>query len=238
MTAHLRLLAGAAFLFTVERQAAAAVVTLPTADRSARGWYDSSGSHDSANDNYLAGAYADGPYRNFFIFTLPTLQPDESIVSASLILYCPLGGYSSSDPLETYQIFALENTSIAALQTGGDGLTNIYADLGDGTAYSTGVVLTAASSGTDVIIPLNGAFLAYAGMHSGGAIALGGALTSAVDGGSCFNGSGSLNGITLNQTRLNVTVVPEPSVALLLVTIVAIPWRQRGHPRTQYGHNA
>lgn len=234
MSAHLLLLAGAAFILSLGRHAAAAaaVVTIPTSDRTARGWYDSSGYHNSENDNYLVGAYDDGPYRNFFVFTLPVLQPGQLIVSASLDLYCPaLVGYNSSDSSERYQLFAVENTSIAALQLGGEGLTNIYADLGEGTSFSNEVLLTADSMGTDISIPLNPAFLEYAGRHSGESIAVGGTLNSASDGGSVFNGTGSLNGNTLQQTRLNVIIVPEPSVALLLCAIAAIPWRCRRHAR-------
>jgi hypothetical protein len=144
------LLVVALWIFTATPQGAAGVIIIPTPDLASRGWYDFTGYHDSTNDNYVVGNAEDGPYRNFFVFALPVLQPGESISSIDLILYCPPGfGYNSSDPTETYQLFTLENTTIAALRAGGDGLTNIFADLGEGEAYNAGFLLSAGNAGTD-----------------------------------------------------------------------------------------
>ena len=228
----------AACILAIVSAASAATYVIATPDRSSRGWYESAGLHVIDHDNYIAGLYVDegeptAHFRSFFIFPLPTFAPGESITAISLVLYCrevdpvsaTFGGYDSPDPTETYELFAVDRTSIAALRAGGGGLTDIFADLGDGTAYSIGTVMSPLSEGSDVVIPLNAAFLAYAAANLGNEIALGGAVTTlnlpnpdqteVVFG---YSGSGIYEGGSLNQTRLVITTVPEPTSAALLLS--------------------
>lgn len=227
----------AALLVSLMHSAPAATYTIPTADPFSRGWYDGTGFHSPApsyNDNYFAGCNGE-EFRNFFIFTLPVLAPGESISGVSLALYAPpsdgsdIGGYNSPDPTETYQLFSIDGTSNAALRAGGTGLTGIFADLGTGISYSAGTVMSPASRGTDVIIPLNAAFLAYAMTNLGGEVSLGGAVTSLnpmnleeTEGVFGYSGGG-----VLNQTRLIIDTVPEPSATALLVLGGAFYMRRR-----------
>ena len=227
----------AALFLLLTPAAPAATYNIPTADPFSRGWYDGTGFHSrnlGFTDNYFAGCNGE-EFRNFFIFTLPVLAPGESISGVSLALYAPPsdgsdpGGYHSPDPTETYQLFSIDGTSNAALRAGGTGLTGIFADLGTGISYSAGTVMSPASRGTDVIIPLNAAFLAYAMTNLGGEISLGGAVTSLnpmnleeTEG--VFGDSG---GVGLNQTRLIVDTVPEPSATALLLLGGAFYVRRR-----------
>jgi hypothetical protein len=138
-----------------------------------RGWYDSTGFHDPANANYIAGTgTAGGVWRNWFAFDMPHFAGD--IVQAELLLNC----YSNQGPGQS-QSYVLRQvtTSVAALEAGGSGLTNIFNDLGDGAVYAMRNVLTA-ESGRRAILPLNAAFISAASAVQGGQIALGGSVAN------------------------------------------------------------
>jgi hypothetical protein len=237
----IRLAVCATVIGTLTLVATAATYTVPVADPFSRGWYDETGFHGldlSFTDNYFAGREGE-QYRNFFIFSLPMLAPGESIASVSLSLFCPSAypegaprGYTSPDPTETYQLFSLDSTSIAALRAGGTGQTGIFTDLGDGTPYSAGTVVAAASQGTDIVIPLNADFLAYATAHLGGDVSLGGAITTFApvnlnlpEG--VFAQTGVSASVGLNQTQLIINTVPEPGSAALLLSGALICLRRK-----------
>src|SRR5687768_4235443 len=85
-------------------------VTLSAVDS---GWYKPDGSHDAANDNYIAGKVgAAGELRNFFVFDLSTIRGP--IMSATLRIINPSAGYNSVDAQETYTTFDV-STAIADL---------------------------------------------------------------------------------------------------------------------------
>src|SRR5262249_34095205 len=71
-------------------------------------------------------------------------------------------------------------TSLPVLQAGGQGLTDVYNDLGDGTIFGGGLVSTN-QQGSMVSIPLNADFVAALVATQGGSLALGGQLTSLDD---------------------------------------------------------
>ena len=137
-----------------------------------RGWYDSTGLHDAANVNYVAGVQSGEFWHNYFTFNLPAIT--SQLADAQLLL----NSYDNVSPygVETYQLNDVTN-SISVLTNNASGATNIYADLGNGTVYG-GRSVYVSESGLISSIPLNGNFLAATLANSGGAIALGGALTS------------------------------------------------------------
>lgn len=143
------------------------------------GWYTTRGFHDPANTNYLVGQCAQCPppdnmeYRNFFAFNLAGV--DQPILSASLRVANPPGGYISPDATETWTIYDV-NTPIPQLLAGGI-QPAIFADLGTGTSYGAQTV-SAADSGRNITVDLNGAAVAYLNSVRGGMAALGGALTT------------------------------------------------------------
>lgn len=147
-------------------------LTLASLDR---GWYDSSGYHDPANDNYYAGqetVAATNLYRNWFVFNAPLSTG--TLVSAELILKDY--GVGSPDGEETYVLHQVTN-SIATLRAGGSGLKAVYEDLGDGRVYGVRHIFTNEAQEM-AIIPLNISFLNDLAAAGGGQIALGGSLAS------------------------------------------------------------
>lgn len=140
------------------------------------GWYDSTGSHSSANPNYYVGEDTltndTKLYRNFFVFNAPVSS--YSIISAELIV----NDYICSSPngRETYVLYDVTN-DISAVEAGGSGFTNIYDDLGSGDVYGIRTISTN-ETGERAIIPLNYGFINDLTAAAGGQIALGGAMTT------------------------------------------------------------
>lgn len=227
MTSLFRKLAVLALL-PLSLQAGTYVLLPPDLD--SRGWYDNTGAHPPALGNYIVGQPSANSFRNFFIFDLGGLPTSETVTSATLTLYNPsiatgssMDGYQSADPTETFQLFSVDSTSLTALKAGGTGLTGIFADLGDGTAYNDGLVVSAASNGAHLAITLNASFLAYAQSNWGGQIALGGALTTLS--GSPGEALFIATHVPLNYTTLTLTTtlaIPEPSVAAVAAGLAAL----------------
>ena len=192
------------------------------------GWYDQTGFHDAANTNYISGRSGDVEHRNFTVFDLSGLSGP--IISAQLQLFNPgppLPGYSSPNPFQIFTLFDV-STPISTLVASQTGRTDIFADLGTGTAFGAQVV-SAADNGKFVTINLNPAGLAALNAAEGKQIAFGGAITD-------------LDLTTLDEyifgfsngpdtVRLVVTAVPEPaSLALMgtgLVASLIYGWRRR-----------
>ena len=140
-----------------------------------RGWYSSTGYHDASNPNYFVGVDPpDAPtnYHNFFVFNLPVWS--NQLASAELFV----NSYSDASPsgFNTYQLHGV-TTPIATLTNNASGATDIYNDLADGALYG-GRDVYVSEAGRRLGIPLNGTFIGAAQAHSGGPIALGGAVTS------------------------------------------------------------
>ncbi len=162
------------------------IVTPPVArtlNATDRGWYDVSGTHDPANTNYLTGIASDeGPqeFRSFFIFSLPALGPNETVISAELRLVNPSGGFLSTEPTENFEIHAV-STAPATLIAGTAGVAG-FTDLLDGAMFG-GKNVSTADNGTTVVFPLNGAALAEIRVKAGSQVAFGGSLTTLAGGG-------------------------------------------------------
>ncbi len=159
----------AAVVFTTALHAEA--VTISATDR---GWYDSAGSHDATNNNYIVGPDGVIEHHNFFVFDLSAVSG--TITGAMLRLANPINGYQSGDATETYEVHQVV-TSAATLIAGGTSLT-IYTDLGDGTVYGS-VVASAADDGMDIFVALNAAAIADIQAALGGFFSTGGTLPSA-----------------------------------------------------------
>jgi hypothetical protein len=161
-----------------------------TVDAADSGWWDSTGSHDASNDNFIVGTLGT-QYRDFFVFDLSAVSLP--IVGAQLRLFQQSGAYGSLDPTETYTVFDV-TTPIPDLGASGSGQTAIFDDLGTGASFGSTTV-SAADNGGFVSVTLNAAALASLNASSGGLAAVGGALTSL--GGSAgqfdFGGSGAHN---------------------------------------------
>lgn len=196
--------------------AAAAPVTLAALDS---GQYDAVGSHLLTNENYLTGIF-NTERRSFFLFDLSSVSG--TINSATLRLFNPevsafLHGYVSPDPTETLNIYDVGTDATAV--TLGTGGAAAFADFGSGTLYGTRTV-SAADNGTVVEITLNAAALADLNAASG-LFLFGGALGSLAGPSDQHVFGFSMTNFVPDHTRelvLDVSSVPEPSMALLLIT--------------------
>ncbi len=139
-----------------------------------QGWYDASGLHDPGNLNYLCGEAPSSvsPVRNWFAFSIPAST--QQVVAASLRIYT--AAIVSPESSETFELRHV-STPVGALRLGGFGLTNVWADLGEGASYGSRS-FGSAEVNLYVTIPLNAAFLANVQAAAGGSLALGGALTT------------------------------------------------------------
>lgn len=142
------------------------------------GWYSDAGFHGPENFNYLVGeCYLPQcsevvTFRNFFVFDLSNI--DGEILTASLVIENPVGGYVSNDQSETWTIFEV-TTPVSALITGGSGLTDIYNDLGTGQMLGNFVVTPTSSL---VQIDYDQAGIEVLNATIGDHYAVGGAITT------------------------------------------------------------
>ncbi len=139
-----------------------------------QGWYDASGLHDPGNLNYLCGEAPSSasPVRNWFAFSIPAST--QQVVAASLRIFT--AAIVTPDASETFELRHV-STPVGALRLGGFGLTNVWADLGDGVSYGSRSFINAEVN-LFVTVPLNAAFLANVQAAAGGTLALGGSLTT------------------------------------------------------------
>jgi hypothetical protein len=214
----------ALFAFVTSCPLATADTVIPHTDR---GWYDNTGFHNPGNPNYVVGDTGVGVVRNFFVFDLSSVvQP---IASAKLALFVPSEsagpGYNSPDASENYELHDVA-TPLATL-LGGTGGVAAHTDLGSGVVYGSRT-MTATDMGTIVEITLNPAAIAALDAATG-FIAIGGSLTT-LDGVSnsefTFGSSGSVADIT----ELRITLVPEPSSAVLF-SVASLALIRRGRRR-------
>ena len=202
--------------------ARADVVVLNTSDR---GYYYDYDFNEPTNKNYLTGQIGDGStatgFHSFFSFdALSGLNGP--IVSATLSLYNPDGGYDSTQASETLTIGSFSG-DVATLNGGGT-VSGEYAALGSGTVFGTQSV-SAADDNKFVDITLNADAIAFLNANGGSAFAFGGYLAGIpandgdsrfVFGGSAFIVSNDSNTVLTLVTN-PVSAVPEPRVAFLLI---------------------
>lgn len=198
-----------------------ALATIYTLSDSEDGWINQNGQTEGAgsNNNYILGNAQNfgGEFRNFFGFSIPTL--DGTLVSATLEINTVLANLNQSPTLTaTY-------TSLAT--------TGSFAALGTGTAYGS---FTYNSGDTNLVenITLDAAALAAIIGDQSATFLLGGRATSPVTFGSSqlnqyvYGFSGGEVTLVLNTTP---AAVPEPSsLAILgsgLLGLMLLAWRGR-----------
>jgi hypothetical protein len=198
-------------------------------DTSDRGFYESSGFHDSTNKTYFTGtiplttALDD---HNFFTFNLSAVTG--TVVSADLHLL--LNGFApdaANDPIN-YQVTSFSGSVASLTATQSPGVTSaaIYNALGTGTLFGS-IAVPANSNFSDVVdIPLNAAALAALTAGEGSTIAFGGRITNLASGQANFLFADAPVNIDASATDGNSfltfttrsTAVPEPASLALLAT--------------------
>ncbi len=201
--------------FASEMQAPGLTVELASQER---GFVSATG-YVNTNGNYLARETGPGDkMHNYFVYDLAGV--DREITAARLELYNPGAtadgndGFSSTNPTEVYSVF------------GGywPASGNRFTALVDGPLWGSQTV-SAADNGAIVSVPLNADFIAAANA-GGDSVFIGGSIT----GGHLF-GYTTYESQPPSDTRLVLTLVPEPN-SLLLVALVGLAlglwgWRRR-----------
>jgi FG-GAP-like repeat len=169
------------------------------------GWWDNTGSHTATNKNYLVGQFSGTDWHDYFVFNLSGVTL--AVVGAQLKIFNPASGYGSDFPSDTYGVFSV-STPISSLEATGSGQIGIFNDLISGTSFGSQTV-SAASNGQIVTVTLNAAALAALNGALGSPFAVGGDLTSLVDGNSQYLFSGSGNAGDARQLVLTLAPPPE-----------------------------
>ena len=120
-----------------------------------QGWYDKTGYHNAANDNYIVGPCSSCSgllFNNWFVVDLASVSGPVS--SLSLRLY----SYDVTLSAGNYYLYDFGG-SIEDLKTGGSGLVGIYNDLGSGAFFGSKFYSTSDSNAFHTI-SLNSAAVA------------------------------------------------------------------------------
>lgn len=208
------LLASPILLASLAISSHAATYSISTTDQ---GWIQSTGNHGSTNTNYIVGTNPN-TFRNFFIFTLPSIAPNEEFVSATISIFNPSGGYSSGDPTEHYTLSSVDYTAISTFFSNMSGNISAFNDLGDGTIFGEKDIDSTTNNQT-INIALNQAFLnaANSALAGSGQIALGGQITTLdADPNNTEYVFGYSGGTAVTMT-FTTAAVPEPSSAILVL---------------------
>ncbi len=179
-----------------------------TVTDSGEGWISQNGATDgsAAVNNYLtgncgAGSCAVGEYRNFFDFSIPTLDG----VATAVTLVLP-----------TAEVALLQGPSMQVTFTSGG---NTFASLGTGTVYGSRTYTTADYNQT-VSITLDAAAVAAINAAQGGTFEISGRDTTVGDVFSPTAQNQTVYGQSLDQPELEITTspVPLPAAAWLLLS--------------------
>lgn len=182
-----------------------------------RGFYTSTGSHTPGSDNYSVGS--SDAWRNFLVFDLTSIDPGETILSASVRLLNPTADWFTN--AATYSLFDV-STPISTLTDGTAGVA-AFNDLGSGTLLGSQVIpagsgiIDPLASGLPVVVTLNATAVAALNASIGGVIAFGGRLDSPTASYAFgFTGSGNpADGGTFLRIELqSAPVIPEPNTVI------------------------
>jgi hypothetical protein len=139
-----------------------------TFDATNRGWFNSVGSHTATNlTAYVGQGSGSTRFRSFFVFDLTGLS--EPVGGA--VLRLELEAYLGPDPSEAFAVYDV-SSNVGDLLLTQSGRTDIYTDLGSGTAYAMGVA-TPADVGSVLEIPLSDEAVAAVNAAAGGRFAVG-----------------------------------------------------------------
>ncbi len=209
------------------------IIATPTAfaliiDPTYRGFVTSNGQTSDTllgqGNSYMVGfSFSTVTRRSYFYFAIPTLAPGESISAARLTL----AGGSLNLEGTTARTVSLWDVSAAIGQIG-----SAYSDIGSGNSYGSfqvnrsdptfGVTSYSVNLNTQAILDLNAS--------AGGLFAIGGTLDVFNNGVSRYQVFANTGGSSLTDgnTRLQVTVVPEPStLSLVVAAAIAIVVHRR-----------
>jgi hypothetical protein len=171
-------------------------------DNSYSGWYDQTGSHSFANQNYFAGSFFNLEVHDFFVFDLSGLSGP--LLSATFNVF--------SYDISVSGTYTVYGTSLpASIQNDCSGCTNVFSGLVSGPPLGSITVDPSDSDGT-LTIALNEAALAWLQSNEGGQVVLGGAFPVPHDGNNHIFGFSGFN----PGNNLTVTTVPEPATLFLL----------------------
>jgi hypothetical protein len=153
--------------------AGGAPASAQTFDAMNRGWFNSNGAHTATNLTVFVGQGSGATrFRGFLVFDLAALtQP-----VGSGVLRLELEAYLGPDASEVFSVYDV-STPVADLLLTQVGRTDVYDDLGGGTAYAIGVV-GPADVGTVVEVPLTDEAVGALNAAAGGRVALGFAAES------------------------------------------------------------
>lgn len=184
-------------------------IAVSTADS---GWYNTAGSHNPSNQNYISGDLSTSHFRNFFVFNLAAAA-GEIITSAQLQLWTYF--VTGSGTYTTYDVV----TPVSTLTAGGSGQFTTYADLGSGVSFGS-ISLIPIQSHSLILITLNAAAIAaiQAQANVGAVFAIGGDFLG-VSGTSAF-ASSDFN--TANQLILQTQPTPVPDSASILALMLVV----------------
>jgi hypothetical protein len=209
------LLAGAALC-------AAAVVN--TTDR---GYYYNYDFHDGTNKNYITGQLTVNQvvtdFHSYFAFA-PLGALAGSITGATLYLFNPAGGYSSTQASETLIIDGFTG-SLATLESTGTN-SGEFAALASGTTFGS-VTVSSANNNAFIPIPLNSAALAFLNSQGATSIAFGGYLSGIADNTSRFVFGGSSymvanDGNTYLSLVTSASSTPEPATIMIILGAIVL----------------
>jgi len=170
------------------------------------GWYDSHGSHESTNKNYIAGNLVGTSFNNFFVFNLSGVSG--TITSAQIRIYSAAVAGSG-----TYSLHDV-TTSPSDLSASHTDRIDIFNDLGSGTLYGSAMI-TPENNGSLITINLNAAAIAALQTSTCGVFAVGGIFDTAPNT-YAFGASQDASPDQRNQLVLETQPTPEPATILLL----------------------
>lgn len=123
-------------------------ITTVTLSAENRGWWNSTGSHTSTNDNTITGMSGSNVYNSYFTFNL-TAQAGQTVIAAELHLELENVSGSVPQDIEVYDV----STPVTTLEASGNS-TAIFQDLETGNQYGSLPGLTTAMIGNILIIQL------------------------------------------------------------------------------------
>lgn len=132
-----------------------------------RGWWNSLGDHQSANDNTFTGSLDSSGYNSYFTFDLSGLTG----VAQSARLYLEHEAYYGSELSEQISVWDV-GTDATTLESSGSRNTSVYNDLQSGSSYGS-AVLYASTVGSTLEIVLSPAAIAHINSSRGGFFSVG-----------------------------------------------------------------
>jgi hypothetical protein len=190
------------------------------------GWYNSSGIHQSFNENTLTGQLGE-EYRSFYLWHLPSFSGTVTSARIQLDLQYSLG--SASLAPQTGRMFDVSAGSLDSLTLddgGGLGGT-IFDDLGSGSSYGD-FVISSADDRTIFTVILNSNALSALGASAGQPFALG--MRNVTESGLDFFLFSSMSVRGSQKLFVDVTpttAVPEPEAWLMMLGGLALLARRR-----------